>query len=268
VLILGGIHGDLPIEPTAGAVVADLVVDEDVSVIIDISRHAERHDVVDRREDPLRPRLLRPAVRAAGRAPAAADADHRRGRPVRPAADAEGLPAIDIAECVGAIEQLVELGRNVGVGVALITQRSARMNKSVSELAEMMVAFRTVGPRSIDAILDWFGEHVPKERQRELIEQLRELDVGTALVVSPGLAEARGRVRDPGAPDVRLVGDARRRPGAARRSGKGAPSTSTSTGRDGRDDRAGGRNRRAAWGSRPRTPDADVSTAPSPSRQA
>jgi hypothetical protein len=39
-LILGGIHGDIPIEPTSGALVADLVVDEDDSVIIDISRRA------------------------------------------------------------------------------------------------------------------------------------------------------------------------------------------------------------------------------------
>src|ERR1700737_1316567 len=41
VLILGGVHGDIPIEPTAGAVVADLVVDNDVSVIIDISRRSD-----------------------------------------------------------------------------------------------------------------------------------------------------------------------------------------------------------------------------------
>src|SRR3990167_2477394 len=41
VLILGGAHGDIPIEPTAGAVVADLVVDEDASVVIDISRRPD-----------------------------------------------------------------------------------------------------------------------------------------------------------------------------------------------------------------------------------
>jgi hypothetical protein len=41
VLILGGIHGDIPIEPTGGAVVADLVVENDVSVIIDISRRPD-----------------------------------------------------------------------------------------------------------------------------------------------------------------------------------------------------------------------------------
>src|SRR5579871_815677 len=39
ILILGGIHGDIPIEPTAGAVVADLVVDESVNTVVDISRH-------------------------------------------------------------------------------------------------------------------------------------------------------------------------------------------------------------------------------------
>jgi len=102
--------------------------------------------------------------------------------------------AVDIARCVGAIEQLVELGRNVGIGVGLITQRSARMNKSVSELAECMIAFRTVGPRSIDAILDWLGEHIPKQRWKEMLEKLRALPVGYALVVSPGWLDFEGVV--------------------------------------------------------------------------
>src|SRR3970040_548061 len=41
ILILGGPHGDIPIEPTAGAVVADLVADESVSTIVDISRRRD-----------------------------------------------------------------------------------------------------------------------------------------------------------------------------------------------------------------------------------
>jgi hypothetical protein len=39
-LILGGVHGDIPIEATGGAVVADLIVDSAANVIIDISRDA------------------------------------------------------------------------------------------------------------------------------------------------------------------------------------------------------------------------------------
>lgn len=37
-LILSGPHGDIPIEPTGGAVVGDLVADEEANVIIDFSR--------------------------------------------------------------------------------------------------------------------------------------------------------------------------------------------------------------------------------------
>lgn len=190
VLILGGIHGDLPILPTAGAVVADFVVDESVSVIVDISRRADGRmwgagekirfvrdycvRVFERQGETLRP--IMQMIDEAGR--------------FVPQQMPKG--SVDIAECVGAIEQLVELGRNVGVGVTLITQRSARMNKSVSELAEMMVAFRTVGPRSIDAIVDWFGEHVPKAQWAPLVESLRALDRGTALIVSPGWLKLEG----------------------------------------------------------------------------
>jgi hypothetical protein len=184
VLILGGRHGDIPIEPTGGAVVADLVADEEVDVVIDISRRpdgtmwslGERIRFVtdyctrlyQRQGERARP--LMQIIDEAGR--------------YCPQVIPHGSP--QLAACVGAIERMVEEGRNVGIGVTLITQRSARMNKSVSELAECMVSFRTVGPRSLDAILDWFGEHVPKARWNELGEKLRALPRGHALVVSPG----------------------------------------------------------------------------------
>lgn len=192
VLILGGKHGDMPIEPTGGAVVADLVADESISVIIDISRkpdgkmwsRGERIKFVadyctrlyERQGERRRP--LMQIIDEAGRY---VPQEIRKDQP-------------DIARCMGAVESLVEEARNVGVGVMLITQRSARMNKSVSELADAMFAFRTVGPRSVDAILDWFGEHVPKERWKELIEQLRKLPRGTALAVSPGWLEFEGQI--------------------------------------------------------------------------
>jgi hypothetical protein len=191
VLILGGKHGDMPIEPTGGAVVADLVADESISVIIDISRKPDgkmwsRGDRIkfvadyctrlyERQGERRRPLLQ--IIDEAGRY---VPQEIRKDQP-------------EIARCMGAVESLVEEARNVGVGVMLITQRSARMNKSVSELADAMFAFRTVGPRSVEAILDWFGEHVPKDRWKDLIDQLRKLPRGTALVVSPGWLEFEGQ---------------------------------------------------------------------------
>jgi hypothetical protein len=190
VLILGGVHGDLAIEPTGGAVVADLVADEETDTVVDISRRADGRmwsaGEKIRFVTDYTTRLF--------------ERQGERRRPIMQIVDEAGrfVPqnppkgALDITKCIGAIEQLVELGRNVGVGVTLITQRSARMNKSVSELAECMVAFRTVGPRSVDAILDWFGEHVQKDRWRALVEQLRSLPRGKALIVSPGWLDFEG----------------------------------------------------------------------------
>lgn len=218
VLIIGGKHGDIEIEPTSGAVVADLVVDEHVSTVIDISRHkngkmwskAEKIRFVadyctrlyERQGEKMEPILL--IIDEAGR--------------FCPQMIPHGSP--DLARCVGAIEQLVEEGRNVAIGCLLITQRSARMNKSVSELADYMIAFRTVGPNSVNAIMDWLGEHVEKVRHKEIVAKLRELPVGSALVVSPGYLKHEGIVRfrarhtfDSSA--TPKAGEVKRAPGAA-----------------------------------------------------
>lgn len=191
-VVLGGKHGDIPIEPTAGHVVADFVIKERVNVIIDISRLANGR--VWKKGEKIRfcgdyfERLF-----------------ERQGEKMYPMTQlvdeaARFIPQLipsqspDLARCVGAIEQVVEEGRNFGIGIVLVTQRSARMNKSVSELAECMVAFRTVGPNSISAIIDWLGEHIPKARHNEIVEKLRSLPRGSALVVSPGWLNFEGVV--------------------------------------------------------------------------
>lgn len=192
VLLLGGTRGDLPIEPTAGAVVADLVVDESIQVVIDISRHAngkmwsrgERIRFVrdyfvrlyERQGESRRPtmQILDEAARFAPQQPRSGD--------------------VDVAQCLGAIEQVCEEGRNIGLGLTLLTLRSARLNKAVAELADAMIAFRTVGPNAIGAILDWFGEHIVRQRQKALVEDVRKLPIGTALVCSPGWLQFEGEV--------------------------------------------------------------------------
>lgn len=197
-LILGGVRGDLPIRPDDGAGVADVVVDESVNVLVDFSRKpsGEMWSVGEkvRFVTAYAHRLFQRQGELV---------DGRRREPLFQVLDeaARYIPqvipsgAADLAKCVGAWEQLVEEGRNIGLGVGLITQRSARMNKSVSELADAMFAFRTVGPNSLGAVLDWLGEHVEKGRIRELAEQVRSLERGQALVVSPGWLRFEGVVR-------------------------------------------------------------------------
>lgn len=184
VLILGGIHGDIPIEPTAGAVVADLVVDEDANVVVDISRWpngmmwsiGERVRFVTdymKRIYQRQGEKRRPLMQVLDEAARFAPQTIRKG-------DEE------VAACMGAVAVLVEEGRNVGIGCTLLTQRSARLNKDVAELADCMIAFRTPGPNSRRAVLDWLGENVEKERLKDLDQKVRSLPRGHSLVVSPG----------------------------------------------------------------------------------
>ncbi len=192
VVILGGTHGDLPIDPGAGSTAADFVVDEPASVIIVMRRANGEMWTNGERIRFMRDFMTR-VFQKQGEA----------RRPLHIVIDEAGrfvpqMPAkndLAIAECIGAIEQAVEWGRNFGIGVTLITQRSARMNKSVSELAECMIAFQTAGPRSIGAVVDWFGEHIPRERQHELVGILRKLPVGRALVVSPEFLDFEGEAQ-------------------------------------------------------------------------
>ena len=196
-LVLGGSHADIPIEPTGGAIVADLVVDETANVVIDFSRKpsGEMWSIGERirfvTEYTLR--LFQrqgELVKGLRREPLFQILDEA----------ARYIPqiipsgAVDLAKCVGAWEQLVEEGRNIGVGVGLLTQRSARMNKSVSEVADAILSFRIVGPNSIGAITDWLGEHVPKDQIKIMVETIRSLERGRCLVVSPGWLKFEGVV--------------------------------------------------------------------------
>jgi len=188
-LILGGPHGDIPIYPDGGAAVADVVVEESVNVLIDFSRKVsgEMWGVGEkiRFVTAYTKRLFQRQGDLVG--------GRRRENLFQILDEAaryipQNIPAGNdgLAECVGAWQQFVEEGRNIGLGVCMLTQRSARINKDVAELADAMVAFRTVGPRSLGAVLDWLGEHVERERIKELSQVVRKLPLGSALLVSPG----------------------------------------------------------------------------------
>lgn len=188
-VILGGSKADFPIEPTGGAVVADMVVDETANFIIDFSRKpsGEMWSIGEKVRF-----ITDYAYRLFQRQGELVNGTRRE--PIFQLLDeaARYIPQIipagnpQLAMCVAAWEQLVEEGRNIGIGVGLLTQRSARMNKSVSEVADAILSFRIVGPNSIGAIMDWLGEHVPKERIKTMIEEVRSLERGSCLVVSPG----------------------------------------------------------------------------------
>ncbi len=53
---------------------------------------------------------------------------------------------------LGAIEDLVRRGRARGIGLTMISQRPAVLNKDILAQAEVLIALRMTGPRDVAAI--------------------------------------------------------------------------------------------------------------------
>lgn len=180
VVVFGGDHADVPLEPTAGALIADVIVDERVPAVLDLSglsKTAARRFVADFAE-----RLYYRNRAALHVVIDEADAF----APQRTHADG--------ARTLGAIEDLVRRGRARGIGVTLITQRPAVLNKDVLTQAEVLVALRMTGPRDVAAIDEWVRLHADEDQAREVKGSLPSLPIGTAWFWSPGWLDILQRV--------------------------------------------------------------------------
>lgn len=176
--ILGGLHGDIPLDPHGGRAVADLVVDQRVTVILDVSEF-ESNEQMWRFLLDFGTQLLR--RKAANRWPLHLFLDEADQYMPQSAREGGSLP-----RCLGVWLRAVTKGRQRGLGSTLISQRSATVHKDALYMAEAMFAMRTVGPRNKGdrpTISGWFDEHAIDGKS--LIDVLPTLANGEALVASP-----------------------------------------------------------------------------------
>lgn len=181
VVILGGEHADLPLPAESGTLVADLVVDERLPVVLDLSllsKHAQRRLVADFLE-----RLYRRNR----------DALHVVIDEADLFAPQRGGP--DTTRILGAYEDLVRRGRARGLGCTSITQRPATLHKDITTQSEILIALRMTGVRDVAAIDEWVRLHAEEDEAREVKATLASLPVGTAWVWSPSWLNLLRRVQ-------------------------------------------------------------------------
>lgn len=186
VIILGGQHGDVALERTAGRVVADLVVDEPGYYVIDFSLfesgEAERQFAVDFAE-----RLYR-AKGQPGKDFTlhlfVDEADRFVPQQMRKGSN-ETSPRL-----LGAFEAIVRRGGLRGLGTTLISQRAAVVNKNVLEMLDVLIALRTVGPNDRKAIDEYVQAHGTDAERKALQASLASLGIGEAWVWEPGAEPA------------------------------------------------------------------------------
>ena len=121
-----------------------------------------------------------------------------------------GAPAM-----LHAANNLVSLGRGVGLRIILISQRPAKLHKDSLTQVETLVAMRLIAPQDRKAIDDWIGEWGSDLfKGRDLLSSLPSLPTGDAWVWSPEINHLErahcplaatydsGRVRDGEMPDT------------------------------------------------------------------
>jgi hypothetical protein len=207
VTIFGGLHGDLPIYPDSGATIANIIVDEGISAVVDVS---------DFDSDAQRHRFTTDFAKAFYRAKL------RSKSPVLfiiEEADEscpQQLVEATEAQMVGALKRIVKLGRFCGIGPMMVSQRSADVNKKILSQMQVLVVMRTWHETDLKAIKAALKDQVNKELFDEIITALPGMEPGEAYVVAP-IWKLKQRVRfreretfDAG--ETPKVGETRREP--------------------------------------------------------
>lgn len=156
VVICGGDHQDVPLEPTSGRVIADWIIADRVACVLDMSnmrKNEQRRFATDFAEELY----------------------HKNREPLHLVVDEadmfapqRALPGFE--RMLGAFEDLVRRGRSRGIGVTLATQRPAVLHKDVLTQVSLLVALRLSGPQDRNALhLHRFAAH----RYRLILEPRR-----------------------------------------------------------------------------------------------
>lgn len=209
VVIFGGAHADVPLEPTGGPLLADLVVDEHITCVLDVSEFTEGEKI----------RFLAGHGKAEGFAGRLYRRKNGEQDPTHLFLEEchdyiPQKPFRDQAKLVHVFGKLVTMGRTKGLGATLISQRSARVHKDVLTQVDSLIVLRTTGPQDRKVVKDWLEYH---GQAKEVLESLPTLKDGQGWLWSPEWLGMMKKVQfyqrktfDSGATPVQ--GRARRRP--------------------------------------------------------
>lgn len=164
-LVIGGSHGDLPLNRKAGAEVAVAIVDANVSVIIDFSDEPKA--------------AYREFVRDFSQQLYAASAHSTSPRLVLIDEAKEVVPQMirpDMTQTYDAVERLVRQGRNRGIGVVLASQRAATVNKDVLTQCGWLAVFGLVGKQDRKALQEWVSAKGTEEQLEKFEKSLAGLE--------------------------------------------------------------------------------------------
>ena len=171
VLVIGGQHGDLKLDRRAGGDVARAVVKSNCSCIIDFSD--EPKSVYRQFVQEFSDTLYR--INDAPRHVIVEEAPELVPQRLRP----------DMAGVFEAVERLVSRGRNKGIGVTLVSQRTATIAKDVLTQLDTLFVFGLTSPQDRKALMEWVECKADKGAFADFEKGLASLKRQEAWVWSP-----------------------------------------------------------------------------------
>lgn len=172
VLIMGGDHGDLELLPSDGKYIARLVVETNISVILDInqwSKQDQQHFAAEFGNE----LFLLHKISSSPRHVFWEEADIFAPQKTR----VESLPVLDT---------LVRRGRQFGIGSTLITQRPAVLNKDVLTQVDIYFFMNMIAEQDIKVISELLkASNSTKEERANYINRIMKFEKGEALIFSP-----------------------------------------------------------------------------------
>lgn len=177
--VMGGLHGDLPLYPESGEAVANYLAKWKMSAILDVSQFTRKEQ--------------QKFVEAFARQFLHAKKSHVSPVMIIWEECQFFVPQKSTnADLLEAVELLVKVGRNYGVGTTLLGQRPQSINKDVLNLTECFICFQLTAPHERKAVAEWmsYADVVTKE-----LEYLPTLEPGEAFIWSPSWLKLKTRVK-------------------------------------------------------------------------
>jgi len=172
--VIGGDHSDLPLDGSAGPVLADFVADSCASVILSL-RHLSMNEQRRFAGDFAKRLYERKGQQRSPLMLIVDEADE-----FVPQRLPHGHEAM-----FGAFDRLVRRGRSSGIGVTLISQRAQVVNKDVLSQVETLIGMRVLHKLDRKALEAWIEAHDTEGRQEEFLASLASLGRGDAWIWSP-----------------------------------------------------------------------------------
>lgn len=180
--IIGGLHGDAPIQEDQGRALAEYVVSRRRSVVLDVSmmrKGARKRFCADFLEALFE-------LKKSQRSPLHLVLEE--AATVCPERVMKGDERL-----AGAAEDVVRRGRNFGIGATLIDQRPQSVDKDDLNQAEVLFTLQISGPQERTAIEKWAQSKGTTDSSGWL-DELPDLPIGQAWVWSPQWLRFRERV--------------------------------------------------------------------------